>query len=101
MQYGMSDKLGPMTFGQKDELVFLGKEISEQRDYSEKVAAEIDEEVHRFIEHGYQTARKIIKDNKEKLEKIHKKLIETETIERDEFIKLIGKKQITSHKKHI
>ena len=57
-QYGMSERLGPRTFGRKEELVFLGREISEQRNYSEKVAEEIDEEVRRIIDHAYQVAKK-------------------------------------------
>ena len=52
-RYGMSERLGPRTFGQKEELVFLGREISEQRDYSEKIAEEIDEEVRRIIDHAH------------------------------------------------
>lgn len=90
MQYGMSDKLGPMTFGQKDELVFLGKDLSEQRDYSEEVAAEIDKEVRNFIDQGYKKAEQIINENKEKLDKIYKRLIKNETIERKEFDELMS-----------
>ena len=56
-RYGMSERLGPRTFGRKEELVFLGREISEQRDYSEKVAEEIDDEVRRIIDKAYQTTR--------------------------------------------
>lgn len=58
-QYGMSEELGPMTFGQKEEMIFLGREISEQRDYSEEVAAKIDKEVRKFIDQGYKNAEKI------------------------------------------
>ncbi|GAI58589.1 unnamed protein product, partial [marine sediment metagenome] len=65
--YGMSDKLGPRTFGHKEEMVFLGREISEQRDYSEKVAQEIDEEVHDIIQHAYGAAKRILTENKPKL----------------------------------
>lgn len=99
MQYGMSDALGPMTFGQKDELVFLGKDISEQRDYSEEVAAQIDKEVRNFIDQGYEKANKIVTENKDKLEKVYRRLIEKETIERDEFEKLLGDKKISEVKK--
>jgi cell division protease FtsH len=62
---GMSDKLGPRTFGDKQELVFLGREISEQRDYSERFALEIDREVNKLIDEGYSTAKKILSENKE------------------------------------
>jgi len=88
-QYGMSKKLGPVTFGDKGELVFLGKEIGEQRNYSEKIAAEIDEEVAGFIKDAYETAKKVLRAKRKKLDKIAKRLIEKETIERKEFEELI------------
>ncbi|TSC94677.1 MAG: cell division protease FtsH [Parcubacteria group bacterium Licking1014_1] len=90
-EYGMSS-LGPISFGEKEELVFLGKEISEQRNYSERVASKIDEEVERFIRNAEKSATEIITKRKELLDKIAKTLIEKETIEREEFEKLIGKK---------
>ncbi|HEX74906.1 MAG TPA: ATP-dependent metallopeptidase FtsH/Yme1/Tma family protein [Dehalococcoidia bacterium] len=79
--YGMSAKLGPRTFGHKEELVFLGREISEQRDYSDKVAEQIDEEVHDIIQQAYETAQKILTENKPKLIQIAEKLHALETIE--------------------
>ncbi|MBI2329341.1 MAG: ATP-dependent zinc metalloprotease FtsH [Chloroflexi bacterium] len=79
--YGMSDKLGPRTFGQKEELVFLGREISEQRDYSEKVAEQIDEEVYNIIQQAYAVAKKTLSENKPKLIEIAQKLIAEETLE--------------------
>jgi len=92
MEYGMSDKLGPRTFGEKEELIFLGREISEQRNYSEKVAQQIDEEVNNLITGAYNTAHGIIKKEKGKLKKIVDKLLETETLEKEEFEELVGKK---------
>jgi len=89
-EYGMSS-LGPVSFGEKEELVFLGKEISEQRNYSEKVAAEIDKEVSKFIKNAEGQARKILLKKKNLLDKVAKILIVKETIERGEFEKLIGK----------
>jgi cell division protease FtsH len=88
-RYGMSN-LGPRTFGKKEELVFLGKEISEEKNYSERTAEDIDKEVHRFIEEAVQTAEKIIKEKKDVLEKISATLLEKETIEKDEFDGLIN-----------
>ena len=85
MQWGMSDRLGPRTFGRKEELIFLGREISEQRNYSEKVAEEIDEEVRRIIDHSYQVAKKIISENRGKLDQLAQRLIEVETLEGDEL----------------
>jgi cell division protease FtsH len=85
MQWGMSERLGPRTFGRKEELVFLGREIAEQRNYSEKVAEEIDEEVRRIIDHAYQTAKKILSENRGKLEQFARRLIEVETLEGEEL----------------
>ena len=82
-QWGMSERLGPRTFGKREELIFLGREISEQRNYSEKVAEEIDEEVRRIIDGAYQTARQVLSDNRLKLNQLAKHLIEEETIEGD------------------
>ena len=94
-EYGMSEKLGPVAFGEKEELVFLGKEIGEQRNYSETVAAKIDEEVARFIKNAESSAKKILKKKRKLLNKIAKTLCEKETIEREEFEKLmkVGKKE--------
>jgi cell division protease FtsH len=80
-QWGMSERLGPRTFGRKEEMVFLGREISEQRNYSEKVAEEIDDEVRGIVDQAYQTATKQITKNRGKLEQIVKVLREEETIE--------------------
>jgi len=84
-QFGMSEALGPRTFGKKDELVFLGKEIHDQKDYSEKVAEKIDNEVSKIIAEAYKKARQIINKEKKTLDKIVKKLLEKETIEKKEF----------------
>ncbi|MCL0070465.1 ATP-dependent metallopeptidase FtsH/Yme1/Tma family protein, partial [Dehalococcoidia bacterium] len=80
-EYGMSDKLGPRTFGKREELVFLGKEISEQRDYSDKVAEDIDAEVHAIIERAYNVAQDILTKNKAKLIQIAERLMAEETLE--------------------
>jgi cell division protease FtsH len=87
-EYGMSEKLGPRTFGQRQELVFLGREISEQRDYSDKIAQEIDEEVHNIIQRAYNTAKKILTTNKEKLNQLAKELIAHETLDEPELNKI-------------
>lgn len=84
-KFGMSEKLGPIVFGEQSETVFLGKEIHEQRNYSETTAAEIDKEVEEFIGKAFGTATRIIEENREKLEKITKRLLEVEVIEREEF----------------
>lgn len=84
-QYGMSTKLGPRTFGQNEEMVFLGREIHENRNYSEKVAAMIDDEVTNFMNEAFETAKKILTEKRHKLEQIANKLVEVETIEREDF----------------
>jgi len=88
-EYGMSS-LGPISFGEKEELVFLGKEISEQRNYSEKVAEKIDQEVNSIIKTAQKRAEAILLKHKSLLDKIAKNLINKETIEREEFEKLIN-----------
>ncbi len=89
-QYGMSEKLGPRTYGQKDEMIFLGREIHEKRDYSEQAAQAIDGEVTSFIANAFQTADRLIHEQKEKLEKIVAGLFEKETLERAEFEALMA-----------
>ena len=84
-QYGMSEKLGPLTFGEKEELVFLGREISEQRNYGEEVARQIDREVRRLIDEAYQTARQILIDNRDKLTEVAERLVREETIDAATF----------------
>jgi cell division protease FtsH len=84
-QYGMSEKLGPLTFGEKEELIFLGREISEQRNYSEEVARQIDREVRRLIDEAYHTAKQIIMTNREKLAEIADRLVREETIDSAAF----------------
>ncbi len=88
--YGMSETLGPMTFGESHEMIFLGREISEQKNYSEKVAAKIDEEVSGFIDRAYKTALETIKKYQSHLEAIALKLIEVETLERQEYEALVA-----------
>jgi cell division protease FtsH len=83
--FGMSDKLGPRTFGQKDELIFLGREISEQRDYSEKTALQIDGEVNSFIDQAYQTATKVLTDHKDRLVHLAQVLMVKENLEGEEL----------------
>jgi cell division protease FtsH len=87
-EYGMSEKLGAMTFGHKEELIFLGREIGEQRNYSEEVAAKIDEEVRNIIEKALRRASEILTKHKKKLKQIAEKLIKEETIEGEVFNKL-------------
>jgi cell division protease FtsH len=89
-QYGMSEKLGPIALGKKDELVFLGREIGEQRNYSEAVAQEIDAEVRNLINRAYNVAREILIKHKDKLVTVSEKLITEETIEGPFFDEIMG-----------
>jgi cell division protease FtsH len=92
--FGMSDRLGPRTFGEKEEMIFLGREIHEQRDYSEKVAEQIDQEINIFIHQGRVQAEKIIQQHRSELDKISQELIINETIEKGAFEKLVGPKPL-------
>ena len=83
-RYGMSKKLGPRTFGKREEMVFLGREISEQRDYSDRVAKTIDEEVHRLIQTAYDTAKRILTEERVRLDHISDYLLEHETIDEEQ-----------------
>ncbi|BBB48732.1 ATP-dependent zinc metalloprotease FtsH [Pelolinea submarina] len=85
---GMSPELGPMVYGQKDELVFLGREISEQRDYSEAVAETIDSEVQKLVTSAYKSAKEILTKYRSKLDEVANRLLEVETLSKDEFDKI-------------
>jgi len=82
---GMSEALGPMVYGQKEELIFLGREISEQRDYSEAVAEQIDDEVRRLVGDAHKQARDILVKYRERLDSVATRLLEVETVTREEF----------------
>lgn len=90
-RYGMSS-LGSRTFGKKEELIFLGREINEEKDYSEHTAEAIDKEVSLIIQKAFETAEKILTDRKDILEKITKTLLEKEIIEKEEFNEIVGLK---------
>jgi cell division protease FtsH len=82
---GMSGELGPLQYGQKEELIFLGREISEQRDYSEAIAEKIDQEVRRIVEESYDLAKSLLTKYRKQLDSIAQKLLEAETMTREEF----------------
>ncbi|MDL1912120.1 ATP-dependent metallopeptidase FtsH/Yme1/Tma family protein [Chloroflexi bacterium CFX6] len=82
---GMSGELGPMMYGQKEELIFLGREISEQRDYSEAVAQQIDAEVRKIVDESYKLAKKLLVKYRKQLDAVAQRLLEVETLTRDEF----------------
>jgi len=88
-KYGMSESLGPITFGKTEELIFLGREISTEKNYSEETAKKIDAEVKRFIGRAYNAAKKILTANKRALKKIAETLVEKETLEQEDFYALL------------
>ncbi|MDO8593274.1 MAG: ATP-dependent zinc metalloprotease FtsH [bacterium] len=90
--YGMSENLGPRTFGEKEEMIFLGREIHEQRDYSEKVAEQIDKEISNFIDRAVHQAKGLVKSKQEFLEKVVVALLDKETLEKEDFEKIVGEK---------
>lgn len=91
-KYGMSEKLGPRTFGGKEELIFLGRDIATGKEYSEETAAQIDQEVSKFIDDAFHTAKKLLTKRRKKLDQIAEVLIIKESIERQEFKRLMRKK---------
>jgi cell division protease FtsH len=84
-EWGMSDKLGPLAYGKKEEQIFLGREIAQHRDYSEHTAIEIDEEVKRIVSENYDRARKLITDRRDTLDKLTEALLEKETLDGPEI----------------
>ena len=88
MQYGMSEKLGYVTFNAEDHEVFLGRDFSQGRNYSESVAAVIDEEIKRIIDECYEKCEKLLTDNRDKLDNVAKALVEYEKLDAAEFEKV-------------
>jgi cell division protease FtsH len=92
-EWGMSD-LGPLTFGKKEEQIFLGREIAQHRDYSEDTAIKIDQEVRKLVNTGYSTAKQILSENRDTLEKIARALIEREVLDANEIKMLVEGKEL-------
>ncbi len=89
-EYAMTETLGQRTFGQKEELIFLGREISEQRDYGEEVAAQIDREIKQLVDRAYERALEVLRTYREELDRVTQALIEEETIDADRFQALLN-----------
>jgi cell division protease FtsH len=92
-QWGMSDKLGNVAMGHREELVFLGRDLGEQRNYSEEVAAVIDEEIRSIVNHGYQTAKTILTKQRGKMDAVVEKLKEVETLDGNELDEIIAREE--------
>ena len=90
MRYGMSDKLGPRVLGRSGDMPFLGREMGHEPDYSDEIAREIDDEVRRIIEEGYELAMKVLREHMDDLHRISQILIERETIDKDQFVRLLA-----------
>ena len=95
-RYGMSKKLGPRTFGKREELVFLGREISEQRDYSDRIAEDIDEDVHSLISVAYRTAKDLLTSRRDQLERLAKQLIAHESVDDKKLAELFNSPPVGS-----
>jgi cell division protease FtsH len=89
-EYGMSDRLGPRTYGKRETLIFLGRDLNEIRNYSEKIAQEIDAEVNRLILEAYQRAREVLLANRPKLDRLAAYLLAHESVEGEELKRLLG-----------
>ncbi len=95
-EWGMSDRLGPVTFGKKDEQIFLGREMAATKNYSEATAVEIDEEIRRVVEENYNRARTLLSDNIDTLHKLSQALIEKENLSASDVDEIIGFKNVAS-----
>jgi cell division protease FtsH len=94
MRYGMSERLGPRVFGHDRGMPFLGREFSAEPDYSDEIAREIDDEIRRVVEEAHQSAKNILTENRENLDRISKVLLERETIDSEEFVALLEGKSV-------
>ena len=90
VKYGMSEKLGPMTFGSSNSEVFIGRDYGRTQDYSEHVAAQIDEEIKKIIDSAYEKCTKLLKDNMDKLKIVAEELLEKETVDAARFEELFS-----------
>ena len=89
-EWGMSDKLGPLAYGKKEEQIFLGREIAQHRDYSEHTAVEIDDEVKRIVNENYERAKRLITERKDTLDALTKALLEKETLDGPEIEAIVN-----------
>ena len=89
-QWGMSERLGPRTFGRRQSMIFLGRDISEERDYSERTAEEIDDEVRRVIDEAHESCRAVLAEHRDKLDLVASALVVDETLEGDELRRMLG-----------
>src|SRR3990172_12279740 len=89
MRFGMSERVGPRVFGHDRSMPFLGREFSSEPDYSDEIAREIDDEIRRMVEEAHQTAKDVLSDHREAMDQISKILLERETLDSEQFEKLL------------
>ena len=90
MEYGMSDKLGPLTFGRKQEQVFLGRDLGRERDFSEEIASAIDRETRNMVDECFRRTEELLTKHTKQLHAIAEAVLEKETLEADEFVRIVG-----------
>jgi len=93
-EWGMSEKMGPLAFGQKEEQIFLGREFARHKDYSERTAQDIDEEIKQIVDNSYNSARKIIEENINRLHSLANYLLDREALDGDQIEKIIKGEKI-------
>ena len=99
-EWGMSEKLGPLQYGQKEEPIFIGKEIARHKDYSEKTSQSIDSEIMRIVNEAFENAKKILSENKTTLDKLSRRLLQKEVLDRKEIEDIVGiRKDLPAKKK--
>lgn len=97
-QWGMSERMGPIQYGERDEMIFLGRSLGESRNYSDKVAQEIDEEVRKLVDDAYQETHRILTEQRDKLDAVAMRLLEIETLHAPEFEAIMRGEQIVERK---
>jgi cell division protease FtsH len=100
-EWGMSEEMGPLTFGKREEQIFLGREIAQHQDYSESTAIKIDKEVKRIVLEGHATAKEVLEKNKESLVSLAEALLEYETLDSDEIVKIIQGERIRQEESEV
>jgi cell division protease FtsH len=93
-EWGMSDKLGPLTFGTKEELVFLGRDLGQQRNFSEEVASEIDQEIHHLVDSAFMLAKQVLREREHVLRALAARLVEVETMDAAEMDRIIEQAEL-------
>jgi cell division protease FtsH len=97
-EWGMSDAMGPLTFGKKEEQIFLGREIAQHQDYSEETAIRIDQEIKRFVTTNYERARKLLEKYRHALDRIAEELLAREVLDAEQVRRIVAGEQLEEHR---